>query len=304
MEKLYPVGKGEVKWISTEWMEDHLSDKDLTIIDVQPDMLDYIHEHIPGALYLNDTVFTAPQTGIPGVFLPPEAVQPSLRRLGLRSDAPVAVYSGKGVASECGNGLEQAMVAYSLARFGHGKIYILDGGIEQWKAEKKPLAQEYPDVDSSDFTCRLRNDFFIEYHDFQSIKDNGNATVLDCRPPEQYEGQGPWLKPGHIPGAINLPWRELTREDNPFLLREESEIRSLVDRMNLAPEKTIVCSGGTVRDAALEFLLFKFFLNYPNVRCYEGSFTEWTAYPGNPTAVGKAPHSPETRVEQEVPAGR
>jgi thiosulfate/3-mercaptopyruvate sulfurtransferase len=104
-----------------------------------------------------------------------------------------------------------------------------------------------------------------------------------------YEGQGPWMKPGHIPGAINLPWATLMDDKNKRLLKPDEEIKALLDACGIEPYKTIICSCGTGREATNEFLLFKWYLGYPVVRIYEGSFTEWSSYPENPTVTGKNP---------------
>ncbi len=286
MEKIYPVGEGEVQWVSTEWTEDHLSDRDLIILDTQPDILDYVQEHIPGALHLSEQVFAIPRAGIPGGYQPLESAREIIRELGLSPEAPVVVYSGRGMVSGRGDGLEAYTIAYSLLRYGHGKVYILDGGIGQWKAERKPLAQEFPEVGRSGFPGRLRSELFIEYEDFRTISGAGNVDLIDARPREQYEGQGPWIKAGHIPGAINLPWSEFADPDNPWRLRPEDELRAAVESRGIDPRNTVICSGGTVREAAPIFLVLRDILKYPRVRMYDGSFTEWTAYPRNPTVTG------------------
>ena len=181
------------------------------------------------------------------------------------------------------------MVAYSLARFGHDNIHVLDGGIDKWKQEGKPLTKVFPKIEDSNFKAKARREFYVEYEEFKKMKDREDVILLDARPSNVYEGQGPWVKPGHIPGAINLPWASLMDEKNKKLLKPDEEIQSILKTHGVSPDKTIICSCGTGREATNEFLLFKFYLGYPNVKIYEGSFTEWTAYPENPTVVGKNP---------------
>jgi thiosulfate/3-mercaptopyruvate sulfurtransferase len=133
MANEHPRGGDTVKWVSTQWLEARLEDEALTILDCQPNIHDYVEEHIPGAVYMSEGLFRASLKGTPGVYVPPESIQPILRRLGLRPNGPVAVYTGTGPVKGWGDGLEQTMVAYSLARFGHNKVYLLDGGIDKWK---------------------------------------------------------------------------------------------------------------------------------------------------------------------------
>ena len=289
MQKRYPCGRGIVKWVSTEWLEQHLSDKNLMHLDVQPNIHDYVQEHIPGAVYMNEGLLRVSLKGRPGVYVPSEAIQAVIRCVGLKPDVTVVVYTGTGAFKKWGDGLEQTMMAYSLARFGHNSIYVLDGGLDKWKGENRPLSQEFPRIDGSDFTVRVCREFFVEYEEFKALKDREDVIVLDARPPALYEGQGPWIKPGHIPGAVNLPWASLMDDNNKRLLKPDSDINAILDAKGVDPGKTIVCSCGTGREATNEFLLFKWYFGYPNVRIYEGSFTEWTAYPENPTVTGKNP---------------
>ncbi|HCF56716.1 MAG TPA: sulfurtransferase [Myxococcales bacterium] len=288
-EMTRPRGEGEVKWVSTDWLQTHLSDKDLSLVDCQPDVHDYIQEHLPGAVYLNPNTFNAPHHGIPSLFVSDKVATELLHRAGLKLDRPVAVYTGQGAAKGWGDGLEQAMVAYALARFGHQAVLLVDGGLEKWKSESRRLVQELPVYKHTRVKARERDDFSVNYDEFRRLKDLEERVVFDARMPALYEGKGPWPKPGHIPGAVSLPWRSLMADDNPRLLRPEAELREISYRHNLTQGKTILCTGGTAREATLLFLVLRFFLGFPKVRVYEGSFTEWCAYPENPTASGPNP---------------
>jgi thiosulfate/3-mercaptopyruvate sulfurtransferase len=181
------------------------------------------------------------------------------------------------------------MVAYTLVRYGHRKVYVLDGGFEKWKDEKRPLTREYGTTHPSAFTVQVKKDFFIGYEEFKKIKDNPDVILLDARPPAFYEGQGPWMKPGHIPGAVNLPWKTLMDDKNKKLLKPDEQLLTLIKAAGATPEKTVICSCGTGREATNEFILFKWYLGYPKVRIYEGSFTEWLSHKDNLVVTGKNP---------------
>jgi thiosulfate/3-mercaptopyruvate sulfurtransferase len=174
-------------------------------------------------------------------------------------------------------------------RFGHNKVYVLDGGLDKWKKEGRRLTKDFPAVEESNFTVKLRENYWIEYEEFKKIKDNEDVVLLDARPSNFYEGQGPWPKPGHIPGAINLPWKTLMDGNNPALLKNEDEIRNILNVKGITPEKTVICSCGTGREATNEFIMFKFLVGFPDVKIYEGSFTEWSSHSENPTVTGKNP---------------
>jgi len=107
--KKYPYGEGKVRWVSTQWLGEHLEDEQLMILDVQPNVHDYIQEHVPGAVYMNEGLLRVPLRGLPAQYVPPDAVQAVVRRVGLKPDVPVVVYTGVGPFSGGGNGLEQTM---------------------------------------------------------------------------------------------------------------------------------------------------------------------------------------------------
>jgi len=288
----YPLGKTIVKWVSTEWLKDHIND-DITILDVQPNVHDYIMGHIPGAIYLNEGLLRSAWNGLPAMYVPPEGISAVLGRTGIDADRPVLVYSGAGRYSRCtaglGDGLEQTMMAYSLVRFGARQVYILDGGIEKWKDEGGELTKVFPTWKTANFQARVQKDYFVEYDEFKRMKDRSDVILLDARPYDSYKEGGLWLKNGHIPGALSLPWRTLMSKDNAKLMKSDEELQQLIAKLNITPEKTLLIYCGTGREATNEFLFFKFYLGHEKVRIFEGSFTEWSAHPENPTVTGENP---------------
>jgi thiosulfate/3-mercaptopyruvate sulfurtransferase len=288
-KKEVPYGFGQVEWVTTDWLEEHLEDEGLMILDVQPDIHDYIKVHIPDAVYMSEKTLRVPLHGTPGKWIPPEVAQALFRQLGLRPEVPVVVYTGKGLVKGWGDGLEQTMVAYSLVRFGHNNVYVLDGGLDKWLKEGRPTSQVFPKIEASDFQATVRSEMFVSYDEFKRIKDGDDVILLDARPTNAYAGEGPWIRNGHIPGAVNLPWKSLMDADNSRLLKPKEEILRIVEGKGATKDKLIVCSCGTGREGTNEYILFKHFLGYPRVKLYEGSFTEWSSYPDNPIVVGESP---------------
>ncbi|MDW5562297.1 MAG: sulfurtransferase [Methanomassiliicoccus sp.] len=286
-DRPYPQGNEKVKWVSTAWLEDHLDDR-MLIVDAQPNIHDYIAEHLPGAVFLNEEFLRAAKRGLCGQFMCLKAVEPYYQRAGVRNDTPVLVYTGKGAVKGWGDGLEQTMMAYGLTRYGHDHVYILDGGMDKWKTEGRPLSQEFPKRETGNFKGETR-DYFIPYKDFVETKDRDDVILLDARPSAVYEGKGPWRKGGHIPGAVNLPWASLMSPDNTRLLKSKGEIEDRVEQVGATKDKMVICSCGTGREATNEFNLFKWYLGFPRVKLHEGAFTEWTSYPDNATVMGKNP---------------
>jgi thiosulfate/3-mercaptopyruvate sulfurtransferase len=290
-ERGYPDSR-VVSWISPEWLEAHRNDPGLVILDCRPDANAYFRGHIPGSVHLNEALFRMHVGRVPLRWIPPDAAQMLLSTLGIGGDPPVIVYTACGETAAVpftGDGLEAAVVAYSLIRFGCRRVMILDGGLGQWKAGGRPLARESGETQPSAFTVRVPVGLFTGYEECARIRDNPDVLLLDTRQSGWYEGSGPWRKAGHIPGAISLPASALLDRDCPARLKPETEIRAILADAGITPEKMIICSSGTGRSAAMVFLVLKWYLGYPDVVMYEGGFTEWTLDPENMTVTGKMP---------------
>src|SRR5665647_1377415 len=99
------------------------------------------------------------------------------------------------------DGLEQALVAYTLARFGCRNVMLLEGGLARWRSGNHPVTDIPGITRPSAFTIDVQVGFLIGYEECRKMKDEADVILLDTRPSSLYEGQGPWQKPGHIPGA-------------------------------------------------------------------------------------------------------
>ena len=284
---------GVISWVSSEWLEEHLDKIPPVIIDCRQQTHAYFHEHIPGAIYVHEGLLRMHIGKNPFQWISPLAAEILFSNLGFEQDHPIVIYSDSKTQSASSDitsdGLEQSLVAYSLARFGCRNVLILDGGFSKWKGEARPLTQDPGLSRPSSFMVDMRIDFLAGYEACVSLKDNPDTILLDTRPATWYEGQGPWIKPGHIPGAVNLPATRFLDEKNSTLLKTEDEIRQILLLCGATPEKTIICSSSTGRAATVVFLILKFFLGYPDVLMYEGGFSEWSSYPYNPVVTGKSP---------------
>ena len=284
-----PYGVGRLKWVSTHWLADHLEDG-LTILDVQADVHDYFVAHILEAVYLTDKTLRAPLRGLPAQILTPEIIGSIFGRGGINNTKPVVVYTAKGGFKGMGDGLEQCMMAYTLLRMNHEEVYMLDGGLDKWIAEGKETSQRFPEVTPATFQTKIKNEMFVELEEFRKIKDAEDTILLDARPERVYTGEtGPWIRNGHIPGAVNLPWSNLMDPENKALLKPVDEIDGLAEKVGASRDKLVICSCGTGREATNEYTIFKHLLGYPRVRLYEGGFTEWSAHPELEVVKGPNP---------------
>jgi len=292
----YPPGDSPIQWVNSEWVDDHRDDPDITIVDAQPDIHDYLSEHIRGAVYFSERLLRIPHHGWPGKYIPEDAMHSFFGRLGLTPDTPVIIYTARGVFRGWGDGLDQTMVAYSFARFGLHHVYVMDGGLDKWKQERRPLTRDFPTIEDTDCPAQVRRDFYVTYDDVNKAKGREDTQIVDVRPPDMYSGKSVWKKAGHIPGAINIPWYNLMDEENPTLLKPEEEIRETISQAGLDAKKNIIVYCGTGREATNPFILYKWYLGFPHVKIYEGSFTEWASIQDTITSVGTEPYEKRAPV--------
>lgn len=261
----------------TQWLEENRTK--VQIIDCQPEVYDYLHSHIEGSVYLSDKLWRTWHDYIPTRYACPEAIGCMLNRAGITGNSPVVVYSGSGGYSRSGDGLEAAMFAYSLARHGVRDIVYINGGFDKWKQEGRAVTKEFPFVEERELSIKIKpqTELFLTYNQFLEVKNLKDTFVVDVRPPAVYEHSSLWTHPGHIPGAHNIPWHNFMDSQNHYLLKPVEQIKEIVLSAGAQPDKLIAIYCGTGREAAMSFLTFKWLLRFPNVKLFEGSFTEWCA---------------------------
>jgi thiosulfate/3-mercaptopyruvate sulfurtransferase len=282
-----------VSWVSPEWLEDHLHDPGLILLDVRPNSHAYFLGHIPGAIWLHEAHLRSHIGTDPVRWIAVDAAEHLFSMLGIEQDKPVVVYCSAGKTGDLlaggGDGLEQYLAAYTLVRFGCRKVFLLNGGLDRWAREKRPLERDYGTTRLSAFRATVQTGYLVGTDECSRMKEVPGVVLLDSRPPHWFEGQGPWMRPGHIPGAVNLPCQHLLAPDNPTELLPEDDLRKVLTFHDVTPEKTVICSCGTGRTATVVFLILKWYLGYPDVVMYEGGFTRWSSLPEFPVVTGKSP---------------
>jgi len=261
----------------------------LTIIDCQPNVHNYIRAHIPGAVYLAEESLRISREGFPHRWIDAELASLFFSKVGVKEDVPVVVYTSTNPTAPTGDGVPQGMIAYSLIRYGHPEVMILDGGFDRWVSDNRPLSTQYPKSKVEDFQASTSSELPIDYEEFLRVKDAEGVVHIDSRQREQYVGESAWPKRGHIPGAINIPWSEAFRPDNLCQLRTREEVLDTFISKGVTEDKEVICHCGSGRKAAAQLCVLRWYLGYPHVRLFEGSFTEWCAHGDNATKPSDAP---------------
>ncbi|PSB63802.1 sulfurtransferase, partial [Chroococcidiopsis cubana CCALA 043] len=245
-------------------------DPNLRILDVRNVPLDYIAGHVPNAVNIADTAFRGPNGFLPVQYWNEQKLEQIFTASGVTNNSRVLVYSDdKDV-------LGATMVAYLLERSGVRDIAILDGGYTGYQASQ-PVAKEFPRYTPGKFTVRDKPSVRVTLDEVKNLIGKPGVTFIDPRPEKLFRGEeNIWVRNGHIPGARNIPWPTFTDANNPHKLKPLAEIKQLLAARKIDPKSEIIVTCSTGREATLQYVVLKHLLNYPKVRIYEGSWTEYS----------------------------
>jgi thiosulfate/3-mercaptopyruvate sulfurtransferase len=273
-------GRSQIQFVSPNWVTENLKDPNLRILDVRNFPLDYIEGHLPNAVNIADTAFRGPQEGLPVQYWNNQKIGEIFAKSGVTNNSRVLVYSdGRDV-------LGATMVAYLLERSGLKNIAVLDGGYAGYKAVKE-VTKEYPKYSVSKFTVRDNPSVRVSLNDVRRLINKPGVTFIDPRPEKLFRGEeNLWVRNGHIPGARNIPWVTFTDPQNPHQLKPLAEINKILADKKINSTDDIIISCSTGREATLQYVVLKHLLNYPKVRIYEGSWTEYSVQKDLPVSTG------------------
>jgi thiosulfate/3-mercaptopyruvate sulfurtransferase len=270
--------------VTTEWLATHLEDPGKRIVEVDEDTQAYHRGHVPNAVAVNWT--TDLQDEIRREFVSPEAFARLQDRLGITNATTVVLYGGN-------NNWFAAYAYWYYKVYGHDDVRLVDGGRKAWELEDRKLVTEAPTVTAtSGYRSASPNLDIRAFRDQVLNRYVGTAgtALVDVRSPEEYRGEKlapdhlpneAAQRPGHIPGAVNIPWAKAVDGGTGRFL-STSALRELYGGQGLTADKDIVayCRIGE-RSAHTWFVLHEL-LGYPNVRNYDGSWTEWGSLVGVP----------------------
>src|SRR3954451_8506337 len=210
--------------VETEWVEQHLSDDSIRVVEVDENPALYAESHIPGAIgfdWKNDL-----QDPVKRDFLGPDEFAALMGERGISNDHTVVLYGDR-------NNWFAAYTYWYFRYYGHDKVLLMNGPREKWISESRPATQDIPNYDSATFkvstqdnTTRARREEVLE------ALGAGSHKLVDVRLPQEFSGeliamagyeQEGAQRGGHIPGAASVPWAQAVREDGTFKSREDLE---------------------------------------------------------------------------------
>jgi thiosulfate/3-mercaptopyruvate sulfurtransferase len=271
--------------VSTDWLEEHLGDDDVRVIEVDEDTNAYEKGHIKGAVGWNWT--TDLHTEVGRDYRDQGGFADLLSAAGVGSDTTVVLYGG--------NNNWFAAYAYWLLKLrGFDDVKLLDGGRKKWELESRELVQDVPTYSASDHV--LLGD---ERPGIRALRDEvigkvGSSTgFVDVRSPEEYRGeklapdhlpQEQSQVPGHIAGAANIPWVKAANDDGTF--KSADELKALYEAEGITPDRDVIAYCRIGERSSHTWFALQELLGYPNVKNYDGSWTEYGSLVGVPVELG------------------
>ena len=264
--------------VSTDWLAHNIARPDLAIIEIG-DRATFEKGHIPNARFVASGDIVVDRAGIPNELPDVAALDATLSAAGVSDRDRIVIYAHDIVYA--------ARAFFTLDYLGCGdRISILDGGFEKWAREKRLIATGGATPGRAVFAGHPKPELVADIAQVRA----GAAALIDARPPEQYEGSesGPGIKrPGHIPGAINIPFDYNLTADTIQVFRDVDTLQSMYHGcgVNLRSSVIVYCRSGM--DACVTYFVLRYL--GADVRLYDGSYAEWSnVTPTAKSALGEA----------------
>ncbi|HEX8696995.1 MAG TPA: sulfurtransferase [Longimicrobium sp.] len=256
--------------VSTAWLARHADDPDLVILHVGDGRAEYDRGHVPGARLLLWSDFVTDEGGASAELPSPRQVEAAFEAAGVSDGSRVVIY---------GHPIAAARAWATLDWLGHGgHASVLDGGLEVWRAEGRPVSREAPRPRRGSLTARVRPERFVDADWVRSHLGDPRHALVDARPAAEFTGgdggHGGMHAAGHIPGARNLYWEELIVSRDRPAFRGRDELRALFRRAGADPGDTVVTYCMVGMRASVTYFVARL-LGY-ETRFYDGSWVDWS----------------------------
>ena len=269
--------------VDADWVEAHLSDPSVVLVEVDEDTTAYEKGHIRGAVRLDWR--TDLQDPVKRDFVDRAAFEQLLGGHGIGNDHTVVLYGGN-------NNWFASYAYWYFKLYGHGDVRLLDGGRKKWELDSREQVTEVPDRAETTYTATEQDRSIRAFRD-DVLAAIGVQNLVDVRSPDEFAGrllapahlpQEQSQRPGHIPTARNIPWSMAAADDGTF--KSDEDLRALYEGagVDLATDTIAYCRIGE-RSAHTWFVLHEL-LGVQNVRNYDGSWTEYGSLVGVPIELG------------------
>jgi thiosulfate/3-mercaptopyruvate sulfurtransferase len=266
--------------VDTDWVDQHKNDPKVRVAEVDYDpTANYTLGHVPGSVLIdwkadiNDPVTRN--------IITKQACESLLQRVGVNDDTTLVLYGDF-------NNWFAAFAFWVFKYYGYKDVRLMNGGRKKWLEEDKPVTKDIPSHAKGNFKASEPDSsirVFLKY-----VRDTlGSKILVDVRGPKEFTGEilAPPEYPtehaqrgGHIPGAVNIPWGQAVNEDGTF--KSADELQKLYQSKGVAADKEVISYCRIGERSSHTWFVLKYLLGYPNVKNYDGSWTEWGNMIDNP----------------------
>jgi thiosulfate/3-mercaptopyruvate sulfurtransferase len=270
--------------VSTDWVEEHVGDPNVRIIEVDEDTSAYDKGHISGAVGWNWS--TDLHTAVGREYVSQQELSELLSAAGVAPGTTVVLYGGN-------NNWFAAYAYWILKLRGFDDVRLVDGGRKKWELESRELTQDVPSFDPTGFAIAGAERPEIRAFRDEVISKIGQVGLVDVRSPEEFRGeklapdhlpQEQSQVPGHVPGAANIPWVKAANDDGTF--RSADELRELYAAEGITSDREVIAYCRIGERSSHTWFALQELLGFPNVKNYDGSWTEYGSLVGAPVEVG------------------
>jgi thiosulfate/3-mercaptopyruvate sulfurtransferase len=274
--------------VSADWVEKNLGAPGFRVVDAswylpaqnRNAAEEYAAGHIPGAIFFDQDVIADHSSGLPHTIPSAEVFADAAGRFGISEKDTIVVYDGPGFFA--------APRGWWLFRlFGADKVYVLDGGLDGWKRDGRPLTSELSEPAPAVFNARLDSSRVTTLDAMKSLVAEGKVQIADARGPGRFLGTEPepraGVRSGHMPGAKSLPATTLS-ENGRF--KSLPDLRKTIEDAGIDLSRPVVTSCGSGITAAIITLSLAS-LGHTDNTLYDGSWTEWGGRSDTPVVSGK-----------------
>ncbi|MET7990112.1 sulfurtransferase [Amycolatopsis sp. NPDC005232] len=269
--------------VTTQWAEENLDTPGVVFVEVDEDTTAYDAGHIRGAVKLdwrNDL-----QDGVRRDFVNKAAFEKLLSEKGISDDDRVVLYGGN-------NNWFAAYAYWYFKLYGHQNVQLLDGGRKKWELDGRELNADDVKRDATEYHANEQDLSLRAFRD-EVVEAIGAKNFVDVRSPDEFSGkllapahlpQEQSQVPGHIPGALNVPWAKVANEDGTF--KTEDEIKDLYTEAGIDNAKATIAYCRIGERSSIAWFALHELLGYSDVKNYDGSWTEYGSLVGVPVELG------------------
>jgi thiosulfate/3-mercaptopyruvate sulfurtransferase len=271
--------------VDADWVEEHLGDDGVVLVEVDEDTKAYDKGHIANAVKIDWKKDL--QDPVRRDFVDARGFEELLSARGISNDDLVILYGGN-------NNWFAAYAYWYFKLYGHDKVKLLDGGRKKWELDSRDLVTEVPERPKTSYRAKDPDTSIRAFRD-EVVAAIGQRNLVDVRSPDEFSGkllapahlpQEQAQRPGHIPTAKNVPWSKAANDDGTFKSDEDlTKLYAGEAGVDFAKDTIAYCRIGE-RSAHTWFVLHEL-LGQPNVKNYDGSWTEYGSLVGVPIELGE-----------------